>query len=243
MVWNKDLAKLKQELKTEEKTEPRPPVPKPSPKPSVPRELDDEDALFLAAMGGRRKPGPPTPEVAIEEPAPVKKAPEQADFTQAMATLKGMKPVPPPKIPLRKEPSEPKSSPEPELAPEGPIDLPIATPVPERPPEPEPVRWTPPLIQLAAGMAIEVDGSLDLRGHSPVDAIERLKERLLDGHLLGWRTLHIHLGASEDLRQAFLDFLSGPDAGLTARYAQAPIPMGGTQAWILYLGLQGPATH
>ena len=85
--------------------------------------------------------------------------------------------------------------------------------------------------------------SLDLRGHSPVDAMERLKERLLDGHLLGWRTFHVQLGPSEELRQALLEFLAGPEAGLIARYAQAPIPMGGTQAWILYLGLQGPATH
>ena len=239
MVWNKDLAKLKQELKTEEKTEPKAPVPKP--KPSAPRELDDEDALFLAAMGGRRKAGPQAPDSPLDEPAPMKKAPEQADFTEAMATLKGMKPVPPPRIPLRKEPPAPK--PAPEAIPEAPVEVSIAAAVPEKTPEPEPARWTPPLIQLAAGMAIEVDGALDLRGHSPVDAIERLKERLLDGHLLGWRTLHIQLGTSQDLRQAFLDFLSGPDAGLVARYAQAPIPMGGAQAWILYLGLQGPATH
>jgi hypothetical protein len=92
-------------------------------------------------------------------------------------------------------------------------------------------------------MAIEVDGALDLRGHSPVDAIERLKERILDGHLLGWRTIHIQLGQSEELRRAFQEFLTGPEAELIARYAQAPIPMGGAQAWILYLGLQGSATH
>jgi hypothetical protein len=92
-------------------------------------------------------------------------------------------------------------------------------------------------------MAIEVDGLLDLKGHSPLDAVERLKERILDGHLLGWRTLHIQLGPAEELKQAFLAFLTGPEAGLIARYAQAPIPMGGSQAWILYLGLQNPATH
>ncbi|HWQ10454.1 MAG TPA: Smr/MutS family protein, partial [Holophaga sp.] len=99
------------------------------------------------------------------------------------------------------------------------------------------------LIQLAAGMAIDVDATLDLRGHSGTDALERLKERLLDGHLLGWRTLHVHLGPSEALRTIFLEFLASPEAALVARYAQAPIPMGGAQAWILYLGLQGQVPH
>jgi hypothetical protein len=122
---------------------------------------------------------------------------------------------------------------------------PLAAPLPEEvsEPVPETARWSPQLIQLAAGMAIEVDGLLDLRGHSPADAVERLKERILDGHLLGWRTLHIHLGPDTELRQALLDFLAGPEANLIARYAQAPIPMGGSQAWILYLGLQGPNLH
>src|SRR5512145_1197380 len=49
VVWNKDLAKLKQELKSEEVGTPKKPVPKPVPKPEAPRELEDEDALFLAA--------------------------------------------------------------------------------------------------------------------------------------------------------------------------------------------------
>jgi hypothetical protein len=238
MVWNKDLAKLKQELKTDEQTEPKRPVPKPAVKPAVPRELDDEDALFLAAMGGRRQTVPSTPDAprqAIQTPQP---PPE--DFTEAMASLKGMKPVAASKLPPRKEPAS------------GPAALPpapVEAPVPEALPAPEPeealetARWSPQLIQLAAGMAIEVDGLLDLRGHSPADAVERLRERILDGHLLGWRTLHIHLGPGAELRQAFLDFLAGPEANLIARYAQAPIPMGGPQAWILYLGLQGPNLH
>lgn len=248
MVWNKDLAKLKQELKTEEDTGPKPPVLKPSPKPSAPRELGDEDALFLAAMGGRKKSGPLAPDALIAEPPPPKPTPpEQTNFAEAMATLKGMKPVSSSKIPLSKEPTEPppplSTAQEPEAEPDPPIAPLTAAPPVTEVPEPKPASWIPPLIQLAAGMALEVDGSLDLRGHSPLDALERLKERLLDGHLLGWRTFHIQLGASEELRQAFLAFLTGPEAGLIARYAQAPIPMGGTQAWILYLGLQGPTTH
>jgi hypothetical protein len=238
MVWNKDLAKLKQALKSEEDTGPKPPAPKPAPKPSLPRKMDDEDALFLAAMGGRRPSGPLTPDSVIEEPPPPKPVPEKTDFREAMATMKGLKSVSSPKIPLSKELPEP-------MPPSQPIEAEatLETPAPmvKDVSGTPPPRWTPPLIQLAAGMAIEVDGTLDLRGHSPMDALERLKERILDGHLLGWRTLHIQLGSSEELREAFLDSLAGPDAGLIARYAQAPIPMGGTQAWILYLGLQGPA--
>jgi hypothetical protein len=83
-------------------------------------------------------------------------------------------------------------------------------------------------------MAIEVDGHLDLKGHERVDAQERLKERLLDGYALGWRTLHVHLGPSQDLRDMLLDLLASPEGRCLSRYAQAPIPMGGAQAWILY---------
>jgi hypothetical protein len=237
MVWNKDLAKLKQDLKSGESEEPKRPVPKPTPKPSAPRELDDEDALFLAAMGGRRQTGPLGPD--SPPPPPARTVPEQADFTEAMTTLKGLKPISSPKLQPQKEsapPPEPKEE-EPPVA----VDAPPEAPVAEKAKEPEAPRWSPPLIQLAAGMAIDVDGTLDLRGHSAADAIERLRERLLDGHLLGWRTFHVQLGSSEELRQAFLDFLAGPEASLIARYAQAPIPMGGAQAWILYLGLQSSA--
>ena len=235
MVWNKDLAKLKQDLKAEEPAGPKRPVPKPSPKPSAPRELDEEDALFLAAMGGRRKPDQHGPEAAGEPPLPTPPAPEPADFVEAMTLLKVVKPAP--SVPSRKEPAAP---PEPKAE-----TPPAETPAPaaEAPPQEAAPRWSPPLIQLAAGMAIDVDGSLDLRGHSEGDAVDRLKERLLDGHLLGWRTLHVHLGPSDELRKAFLEFLAGPEAALIARYAQAPIPMGGAQAWILYLGLQGQALH
>lgn len=238
MVWHKDLAKLKQELKTEETTGSKPSVPKPAPKPTAPRALGEEDALFLAAMGGRRKAGPLAPDGRLEEPPAPLPPPEQGNFTEAMATLKGMKPVGGSRLPAPSAPTPPRVA-EPEPPPPGPLQPP---PV-EAAVQPSPAPWTPPLIQLAAGMAIEVDGSLDLRGHSPMDGMERLKERLLDGHLLGWRTVHVQLGNSEDLRQALLDFLAGPEAGLIARYAQAPIPMGGAQSWILYLGLQGPSTR
>jgi hypothetical protein len=83
-------------------------------------------------------------------------------------------------------------------------------------------------------MAVEVDGVLDLRHHSVRDAEERLKDRLADAVLLSWRTLHLILGGDPALHAATQRLL---DQGLlpVARYAQAPIPLGGAQAWILYL--------
>jgi hypothetical protein len=108
------------------------------------------------------------------------------------------------------------------------------------PPVPETQKKEPLLIHLAAGMAVEVDGVLDLRGHSRADALERLKERILDGQALGWRTCHVLFGHSEELADAFAEFLRSPEASSVARYAQAPIPMGGSQARILYYS--GPGT-
>jgi len=64
--------------------------------------------------------------------------------------------------------------------------------------------------------------------------MERFRERVQDGVFLGWRTLHVTLGASEELRSCFLEFLGKGEAPSITRYAQAPIPMGGNQAWILY---------
>ncbi len=250
MVWNKDLAKLKQELKSEEVGTPKKPVPKPAPKPEMPRELEDEDALFLAAMGKRKPTASPLQEREVPAVAPPVTKPVQAkgEFTEAMASLKGVKPVPASRIPVP-DPKPAPTAPEPKPAEEPIVAPPIEPPAVEAPPPPSatedtpPARTSPLMIQLAAGMAIEVDGTLDLRGHSSADAMERLKERILDGHLLGWRTLHVHLGPSEELRQTFQGFLAGPEAELIARYAQAPIPMGGAQAWILYLGIQGSTTH
>jgi hypothetical protein len=84
-------------------------------------------------------------------------------------------------------------------------------------------------------MAIEVDGSLDLRGHSLSDAMERLKDRLGDGKVLNWRTLQVTLGSDAVLHEGLLDLLDSGQAPMVARYAQAPVPMGGNQAWLLYL--------
>jgi hypothetical protein len=104
-------------------------------------------------------------------------------------------------------------------------------------PEPEPTaaQTLPARFQLAAGMAIEVDGTLDLRGHSLSDALERLKDRLGDGQVLGWRSLLVTLGPDPVLHEGLLNLLASGEAPV-ARYAQAPVPMGGTQAWLLYLG-------
>jgi len=85
-------------------------------------------------------------------------------------------------------------------------------------------------------MAIEVDGVLDLRGHSRSDAMERLKDRLGDGAVLGWRTLQVLLGTAPELHEALLDLLNSGEIPLVSRYAQAPVPMGGNQAWLLYFG-------
>lgn len=250
MVWNKELAKLKQELKSEEGTPPKPPIPKAAPKPEAPRPLEDEDALFLAVMGKRRPPAEPLQERVAQptENQVPKPVPAKAEFKEAMASLKGVKPVEKSKV-LAPDPS-PKPPPPEVIAEATPVPNLLEPPTHTEPssqepaPEPTTVRNLPSIIQLAAGMAIEVDATLDLRGHSSMDAMERLKERLLDGHLLGWRTLHVLLGPSEELRQSLQEFLSaGSESELIARYAQAPIPMGGAQAWILYLGIQGSTTH
>ena len=83
-------------------------------------------------------------------------------------------------------------------------------------------------------MAIEVDGTLDLRGHTLSDAMERLKDRLGDGVVLGWRSLLVNLGPDPALHEGLLALLASGEAPMVARYAQAPVPMGGTQAWLLY---------
>jgi hypothetical protein len=90
--------------------------------------------------------------------------------------------------------------------------------------------------QLAAGMAIEVDGVLDLRGHTLFDAMERLKDRLGDGLVLGWRSLLVSLGPDPALHEGLLALLASGQTPAVLRYAQAPVPMGGTHAWLLYFG-------
>jgi len=248
MVWKQDLAKLKQQFKEEEPVA-KAPVPKAVPKPPVATNLsmEEQDTMFLNAMGRRSvpQPGPKskvpqaeaeTAAVSVELPAPPLPA---EDFQAAMGGLKGIKPLTP-KIPVAEVKAEPvveaapvvpeaPSEPLPELPVSEvipPVATPVTKPIPER-------------IQLAAGMAIEVDVTLDLRGHTTVDAMERFRERLQDGVFLGWRTFHVIFGISEELSQAFQSFLASDEAHVIARFAQAPIPMGGNQAWILYYAAPG----
>lgn len=250
MVWKMDLAKLKEELKKEGAPPSRPPQPKPVPKPAGPLDLGGEDAMFLAAMGLRPAPVhlqdrilAPEPQKSAEEP---KAPPIEEGFLEVMTSLKGLKrtkpavPItaePPVQAPVPIEPvAKPDLLPKPQEADSKETERPLLI----EPSSPELQKREPILIQLAAGMAIEVDGVLDLRGHSRADTLERLKERVLDGQVLGWRTCHVLLGGSVDLAQAFKEFLSSAEAAPVARYAQAPIPMGGAQAWILYYA--GPGT-
>lgn len=250
MVWKQDLAKLKQQFKESGEPKPKVPIPKPMPKIRAAESIEEEDALFLNAMG-RPQPQAKVPvlkerspeSVPEQEPAgPPTAAPLPAsnaeDFESAMGGLKGLKPLPN-KVPAKAEKPRPtvKAAPAPPPVPEKTPAASIPSPSESAPVAEEPqdtIRRGPTLIHLAAGMAIEVDGSLDLRGHTTVDAMERFRERLQDGVFLGWRTLHVTLGTSEELQSAFLTFLGGTEAHALARYAQAPIPMGGNQAWILY---------
>lgn len=183
----------------------------------------------------------------------------RGDFTQALEDLKGLRPLL--KNPVFSAPGpKPATVPALEIPPPGvvqaesqpplPIPVPISMKTPSSSsdldndmhlkdsvasPEAIHIRSGPVLMHLAAGMAIEVDGTLDLRRHSLNDAKERLKERIRDGVALGWRTLLVTLGPNEALKQGFLVFLTTPQAQLISRYAQAPVPMGGAQAWVLYL--------
>jgi len=251
VVWKQDLAKLKQQFKEVEEPKVKVPVPKPVPKLDPPGTIEEEDALFLNAMG-RRAPVPAPrkeksmPSAEMESTAASVPTALPEDFRAAMGGLKGLKPIPA-RIPV--------DTPRVEV----PAPSVVATPLPEPLAEPEAVevlkteaapvvlatpahpQGRPVLIHLAAGMAIEVDGSLDLRGHTTVDALERFRERLQDGVFLGWRTFHVTLGPSDELREAFLHLLGQPEAQVITRYAQAPIPMGGNQAWVLYYA--GIASH
>ena len=245
MAWKKDLARLKQSLDKEED----PPAkaaspPKAQPAAAAPRSMEDEDKVFLAAMGVRSKRPAEAPQ--RDEPIAALKPPPPAgsgEFTAAMGDLKGVKafhPAPAPPAPPVPVPAPPAAAPEP-AAPPMPAEA--AAPDIAGPVQAEPAQVpgllppaAPPQVQihLAAGMAVVVDGSLDLRGHARRDAEERLKERILDGYALGWRTLHVIVGSAPELRQMVLDLLASPAGGCLTRYAQAPVPMGGAQAWILY---------
>lgn len=260
MVWKQDLAKLKQQLKQDEGEAPaaRTPAPRRPEKPAEARPLAEEDALFLQTMG-RRPEAPPTlpgSVPAAAPPAPAPPAGPAAGFAEAMGGLKGIKPLAgaalPPPLPAAPLPAAPPPAPEPpprrEIAA---LDTHLISqllaaseetrPLDAPPPPPEAMKPKGPvLIQLAAGMAIEVDGLLDLRNHTLSDARERLRERIEDALCLGWRSLHIILGPSEALKQGFLAFLTTPAAKAVQRYAQAPVPMGGNHAWVLYLGNAQP---
>ncbi|HJV91473.1 MAG TPA: hypothetical protein VJ623_14275 [Holophagaceae bacterium] len=259
MVWKQDLAKLKAQLKEE----PAPPPKKVAPRPleAAPRSMEEEDALFLAMMG-RSKSAPPMAAPAPEPSAPVAVAsapavppvirpvpapqgvqvpapPVPADFQEALAGLKGLKRLeadPLLAAALAPAPAPKSSLPEPPA----PAVIPAqAAPAPEpevQSPGPEAARpGLPQRIQLAAGMAIEVDGTLDLRGHSLQDALERVKDRTADAQYLRWRSLLVTLGSNPELQEGFIAMVaSGGLPGVT-RFAQAPVPMGGTQAWVLYL--------
>jgi hypothetical protein len=257
MAWKKDLAKLKQDLGKEEAAPGKiTPPPKPRTVHPVSSSIEEEDNIFLNAMGLRAKTGPREPPVKIkDEPPPAiqpKPAPMagRAEFSSAMGDLKGLKPLNP--APVQEAPAPP--APVLEVAPAPVLEVPPAPVLEAAPPRPQaapaaeakdPGPAAPPQVQinLAAGMAIVVDGSLDLKGHALRDAEERLKERILDGYALGWRTLHVLVGSSPELREMVLDLLKSPAGACVARYAQAPVPMGGAQAWILYFRGPGPTEN
>ena len=280
MAWKKDLAKLKQDLGKEEAPPAKTtPPPKPRTTHPVSSSIEEEDNIFLSAMGLRPKAGERALAVAFRDEPPAAILPKpaplaaKAEFSSAMGDLKGLKPLQPalpPEAPAA--PDAPAVATPDALAAATPDALAAATPdalaapapealaaplpeaaqapPPEPPPAPaaearEPGPSAPPQVQinLAAGMAIVVDGSLDLKGHARSDAEERLKERLLDGYALGWRTLHVLVGSSPELREMVLDLLKSPAGACVARYAQAPVPMGGAQAWILYFRGPGPTEN
>ena len=237
MVWKQDLAKLKQAYKD---VGPPPPTPqRPKSKPIEVKDIQDEDALFLNAMGG------PKPQPSFIQAVPMALAPPpepKADvsFEVGLAELKGLKPLGGhPVFSLVAEAPATHSSPAaPAEAPDASKTIqgsPLSATTTEAAPvgPEEPLAAGPSRIQLAAGMAVEVDGILDLQNHSIPDALGRLRDRIEDGALMGWRTLHVILGEDEGLHVAVLAFLSESGPKVT-RYAQAPIPMGGSSAWILY---------
>lgn len=182
---------------------------------------------------------------------PVPTPPTPETFEAALKELKGLKPLarglqhhPAPSA--RKAPAaipQPAPAAAPEVPPQTALPQPPA-PAPEAPEDPAApeVLLVPTRFQLAAGMALEVDGVLDLRGHSLPDAVERLKDRLGDGQVLGWRSLQVILGSDPKLHEGLLDLLASGQTPMVSRFAQAPVPMGGSQAWLLYFGpIQPPS--
>ncbi len=237
MVWKQDLAKLKAAIR--ETGAPPPPLPKPKPKLGEEKELHEEDAFFLAAMGA------PAPRATVlSAPKATPQAPvihtTEASFEAEIGALKGLKPLGshpvllPHSVPSAAQESAPLAVPAPvAVAPEV-VERPsTASEISEAPSQGDAI-YRPQRIQLAAGMAVEVDAALDLRHHSAPDALGRLRDRVEDGALLGWRTLQVTLGEDEALHAALLALLEEGGVPKVSRFAQAPIPMGGSQAWILY---------
>jgi len=122
MAWKKDLARLKQSLDKEED----PPAkaaspPKAQPAAAAPRSMEDEDKVFLAAMGVRSKRPAEAPQ--RDEPIAALKPPPPAgsgEFTAAMGDLKGVKafhPAPAPPAPPVPVPAPPAAAPEPAAPP------------------------------------------------------------------------------------------------------------------------------
>jgi len=245
MAWKQDLEKLKQQLGPETPSPVPKSLPKPAPKPVGPVALDDEDAVFLSAMGLKsaspRSAVPLTSESQVASPLP-SAPPAPESFQEAVKDLKGFKPLA--KGMMERAPA-PKLPPPSEIQPAAPTLIAIPDPIPQaplpKPPPPDPVPPPQPLtplrFQLAAGMAIEVDGTLDLRGHSLSDALERLKDRLGDGVVLGWRSVQVTLGHDPALHEGLLALLASGETPMVVRFAQAPVPMGGNQAWLLYFSL------
>jgi len=203
MVWKQDLAKLKQQFKDTGEPKPKVQIPKPVPKPQLAGSIEEEDALFLNAMGRPRSSAPaprakepslPEALAEVPQPAAAPPVPPAETFEAAMGGLKGLKPLES-KAPAKAEKPRPAAK----VVPSPPVEIPAVSPPPEalEPPTPfreeGPSRVGPALIHLAAGMAIEVDGSLDLRGHTTTGAMERFRERVPDGVILGSRTLQVTL--------------------------------------------------
>ena len=244
-------------------------APRPEPEPVAPAAAVAEPALQPEAPAPKaaQDPAPAPPAVAPETfqealkdlkglkpmargplAKPARAAAPKAAPAPAPRPVHAPPPVPAP-VPVTAEvtPAEPAPAPTPvAAAAPAPSPTPVAAvartsapraePASEPPaPGPLPVRF-----QLAAGMAIEVDGLLDLRGHSLVDAQERLKDRLEDGRLLGWHSLQVTLGPDPGLHDGLLALLNSGGLPQVGRYAQAPVPMGGSQAWLLYYAPSQP---
>jgi hypothetical protein len=245
MVWSKDLAKLKQGLKAQSiNSSPQKPA-KPPPRPIMPKSLEEEDDLFLAAVGKARSASSIT-QAAFQG---------EQEFTEAMSQLKGLKPKDPASPVATSAHKEPQGNGQPDPPANSEKTFAATTTPPanamaskpldkrENTDSNAPAKKAAEKIQLAAGMVIEVDGVLDLRSHNAEDATERLKERVLDCICLGWHSLHVILGYSEVLQSVFIDFINSPNSHPVAKYAQAPVPMGGAQAWVLYFAPQTNKTE